>query len=143
PAGYLGEDERDGFLLAVHEEDGKLGGVPVEVKVEDDGLNPANAKLIAEKMLADGIKLFTGINFSNVMLAVGPSVVRGEAFYISNNAGPAIFAGKYCSPYFFGAAFQNDTFTDTVGFVANEIGAKKAVIMVPSYQAGRDAAAGF
>ncbi|MGB1833347.1 MAG: ABC transporter substrate-binding protein, partial [bacterium] len=35
--GYLGQDVRDGFLLAVEEEGGKLGGVPVEVLVEDDG----------------------------------------------------------------------------------------------------------
>lgn len=143
PAGYLGQDERDGFMLAVKEEGGKLGGVPVDIRVEDDALKPANAKLIADKMLQEGVKIFTGINFTNVMLAVGPSVVGANAFYISNNAGPAVFAGKNCNPYFFGAAFQNDTFTDTVGFVANEIDAKKAVIMVPNYQAGRDAAAGF
>jgi branched-chain amino acid transport system substrate-binding protein len=143
PAGYIGEDERDGFLLAVKEEGGTLGGIPVEIKVEDDALKPANAKQIVDKMLQDGIKLFTGINFSNVLMAVGPSVVNAKAFYISSNGGPAPFAGKNCSPYFFSAAFQNDTFSDTVGFVANEIGAKKAVIMVPNYQAGRDAAEGF
>ncbi len=143
PAGYLGQDERDGFMLAVKEEGGKLGGIPVDVRIEDDGLKPAGAKLTVDRMLQEGIKIFTGINFSNVMMAVGPSVIGAKAFYISNNAGPAAFAGKNCSPYFFGAAFQNDTFADTVGFVANEIGAKKAVIMVPNYQAGRDAAEGF
>jgi branched-chain amino acid transport system substrate-binding protein len=143
PAGYLGEDERDGFLLAVKEEGGKLGGIPVDVKVEDDALKPANAKQIVDRMLQDGVKLFTGINFSNVMMAVGPSVVGAKAFYISNNAGPSPYAGKSCSPYFFGVGFQNDSFSDTVGFVANDIGVKKAVVMVPNYQAGRDSADGF
>ena len=58
PAGYLGEDARDGFLLAVEEEGGKLGGVDVSVVVEDDNLKPANALQIAEKYLqAEGIKL--------------------------------------------------------------------------------------
>ncbi|MCG8688705.1 MAG: hypothetical protein MI892_27790, partial [Desulfobacterales bacterium] len=28
-AGYLGEDIRDGFNLAISQEDGRLGGVPV------------------------------------------------------------------------------------------------------------------
>ena len=27
PAGYIGEDERDGFMLAVREEGDKLGGI--------------------------------------------------------------------------------------------------------------------
>ena len=30
-AGYLGEDIRDGFKLAIAQEDGKLGGIPVEL----------------------------------------------------------------------------------------------------------------
>jgi branched-chain amino acid transport system substrate-binding protein len=30
PAGYIGEDERDAFMLAVKEGGGKLGGVPVQ-----------------------------------------------------------------------------------------------------------------
>lgn len=143
PAGYIGEDERDGFMLAVTEEGGKLGGIPVAVQIEDDALKPGNGKQIAEKMLQDGIRVFTGINFSNVLMAVAPSVVNAGATYVSNNAGPSHYAGKACHPNFFGAGFQNDSMSDTVGLAANEMGIKTVVIMVPSYQAGRDAAAGF
>ena len=49
--GYLGQDVRDGFLLAVEEEGGKLGGVPVEVLVEDDGRNPVNGRQIVKRFL--------------------------------------------------------------------------------------------
>ena len=45
PAGYLGQDVRDGFKLAM--EDNKMGGVPVELLVEDDGLKPGQGKQIA------------------------------------------------------------------------------------------------
>ena len=38
PAGYIGEDERDAFNLAIKQGDGKLGGVPVQLVIEDDGL---------------------------------------------------------------------------------------------------------
>ena len=79
--GYLGEDMRDGLQLAVDEENGKLGGVPVQIVIEDDGLKPANGKQIADKfLLQDKIKLFTGIIYSNVALAVVPSVIEAGAF---------------------------------------------------------------
>ena len=60
PAGYIGEDERDGFTLAITQVSGKLGGVPVALVVEDDGLKPANAKQSADRMVQSGIRLYTG-----------------------------------------------------------------------------------
>ena len=44
PGGYLGQDIRDGFKLAIDMEGGKLGGVPVDLAVEDDGLKPGQGK---------------------------------------------------------------------------------------------------
>ena len=49
PAGYLGQDIRDAFQLAIDAEGGKLGGVPVTLMVEDDGLKPGNGRQIAER----------------------------------------------------------------------------------------------
>ena len=40
PGGYLGQDIRDAFKLAIDMGGGKLGGVPVELVVEDDALKP-------------------------------------------------------------------------------------------------------
>ncbi|MGE8618017.1 MAG: ABC transporter substrate-binding protein [Achromobacter spanius] len=143
PAGYIGEDERDAFMLAVKEGGGKLGGVAVNVRVEDDGLKPANAKQTADRMVQDGVRLFTGVNFSNVMAAVGPTVLNAGGFYVSLNAGPSNYAGKACNPNYFAVAFQNDSYADTAGIAANELGVKRVVVMAPNYQAGRDAVAGF
>ncbi|OWT63585.1 ABC transporter substrate-binding protein [Candidimonas nitroreducens] len=143
PAGYMGEDQRDAFNLVIKDGGGKLGGVPVQLDVEDDGLKPGHGKQIAEKMLHDGVQLFTGINFSNVLEAVVPTVLRAKAFYVSLNAGPSNFAGKACNQNFFSVAMQNDSFSDTAGMAANELGVKKVVIMAPNYQAGRDALTGF
>ena len=62
-AGYLGEDIRDGFKLAIDEEGGKLGGVSVELLVDDDGRKPDKGKQIAERYIkSDGVKLMTGIS---------------------------------------------------------------------------------
>ncbi len=143
PAGYIGEDERDGFMLAVKQDGGKLGGVPVDMIIEDDGLKPGSGKQSAEKMLQDGVRLFTGINFSNVMVAVAPSVLKEGGFYISLNAGASNFAGKACNPNFFSVALQNDSYSDTSAMAANQLGVKKMVLIAPAYQAGRDALHGF
>src|ERR1700679_1190313 len=51
PGGYLGQDIRDGFRLAVELGGGTLGGVPVTVTVEDDGAKPGQGKQIADRLL--------------------------------------------------------------------------------------------
>ena len=142
PAGYLGQDVRDGFKLAM--EDNKMGGVPVELLVEDDGLKPGQGKQIAERFLSEsGVKLFTGIVFSNVAGATVPDIVDGGAFYISPNAGPSNLAGKGCNENYFVVSWQNDSLHESAGQLATNLGYKKAFILAPNYQAGKDALAGF
>ena len=143
PGGYIGQDIRDAFKLAIDMEGGKLGGVPVELVVEDDGLKPANAKQAADRMVQSGIKLFTGVNFSNVLAAVVPDVLKAGDLYVSANPGPSVFAGEKCNPNYFVASYQNDAFHTAGGVAANELGFKRVVILAPNYQAGRDALAGF
>ncbi|MBB6466477.1 branched-chain amino acid transport system substrate-binding protein [Aminobacter lissarensis] len=144
PAGYLGQDVRDGFQLAIDMEGGKLGGVPVKVLVEDDGLKPGNGRQIAEKFLNDeGVKLFTGIVFSNVAGATVPEIVDADAIFVSPNAGPSEFAGKGCHPNYFVMSWLTDTMQGSAGQNATDLGYKKAFVLAPNYQAGKDAIAGF
>ena len=145
PGGYLGEDVRDGFLLAMDQEGGnKLGGVPVKLLVEDDALKPASGKEIADKfVLQEKINLFTGIVFSNVAMAVVPSLVEGGAFYISPNAAPSQLAGKGCNKNYFVASWQNDNLHEASGHYAQTLGFKKIVLIAPNYPAGKDALTGF
>jgi branched-chain amino acid transport system substrate-binding protein len=143
--GYLGEDARDGFLLAMSEEGGdKLGGVPVKLMVEDDGLMPAKGKEIADKfVLQEKISLFTGIIYSNVALAVVPSLLAGGAFYISLNAAPSQLAGKNCNKNYFVVSWMNDNLHEATGQYAQTLGFKKMVLLAPNYPAGKDAITGF
>jgi branched-chain amino acid transport system substrate-binding protein len=143
PSGYIGEDQRDAWNLALGEEGGRLGGATVQTLFEDDALRPANAKSISDRMIADGVRLFTGINFSNVLAAVVPGVLEARGFYVSLNAGPPNFAGRNCHPNYFSVSFQNDAFHEACGLAANEVGYRRMVVMAPNYQAGRDAIAGF
>ncbi|MDB5362213.1 MAG: transporter substrate-binding protein [Rhodospirillales bacterium] len=144
PGGYLGEEVRDGFQLAIDQDSGKLGGVPVAVEVEDDGLKPGSAKDIAQRMLSgEHIKLMTGIIFSNVAGAVVPDILEAGAFYVSPNAAPSSFAGKDCNKNYFVVAWQNDALHEAAGEYANKLGYKKMFILAPNYQAGKDSLGGF
>lgn len=144
PGGYIGEQIRDAMQLAIDMEGGKLGGVEVELVVEDDGLKPGNGLQIAQKFLNDdGIKLLTGIVFSNVAGATVPEVVDSGAIYISPNAGPSNLAGEGCHENYFVVSWQNDSLHEATGAAAKALGYTKAVALAPNYQAGQDAIAGF
>ncbi len=144
PGGYLGQDIRDAFNLAIEMQGGKLGGAPVQVIVEDDALKPGQGKQIADKfMKTDKIKLLTGIVFSNVALAVVPDVLDDGGIYVSPNAGPSTLAGKECNANYYVVSWQNDSLHESAGANATNLGFKKAFILAPNYQAGKDALEGF
>lgn len=143
-AGYLGEDIRDGFKLAIDQGQGTLGSFPVELLVEDDGRKPEKGRQIAERfMKRDKAQILTGIVFSNVAMAVVPKIVRSGAFYISPNAGPSKLAGKGCDKNYFNVAWQNDNLHEAVGKYVTEQGFKNVYMLAPNYPAGKDALAGF
>ena len=144
PGGYLGQDVRDAFNLVIELEGGKLGGAPVQLLVEDDALKPGQAKEIAERfMKTEKIKLLTGIIFSNVAGATVPDILDNGGIYVSPNAGPSNFAGKECHKNYFVVSWQNDTLHESAGQNATNLGYKKAMVLAPNYQAGKDAIAGF
>jgi len=144
PGAGLGVDIRDGFNLALKHQGGKFGGLPVEVITADDQQNPDVAKQTTERLLKrDKVDLMTGIVFSNVMLAVGPTVFASKTPYISANAGPSQYAGEQCNPYFFNVAWQNDNLHEAVGKTVMDKGFKKVVVLAPNYPAGKDAITGF
>lgn len=143
-AGYLGEEIRDGFMLAMDQEGGRLGGVPVELLVDDDGRDPGKGKQIADRFIQrDGVKIMTGIVFSNVAMAVVPKVVRDQVIYISPNAGPSALAGEGCHENYFNVAWQNDNLHEAVGQYATDVGFNNVYLLAPNYPAGKDALAGF
>jgi branched-chain amino acid transport system substrate-binding protein len=144
PGGYLGDDIRKGFLLAMEHGGGKLGGAEIELLVEDDGLNPGSARQTITRMIQrDGVKVMTGVVFSNVAMATVPQVLKEGVFYISPNAGPAALAGKNCHENYFNVAYQNDNFDEAMGHYVSEQGYDNVYLLAPNYPAGRDHLAGF
>lgn len=144
PAATLGQQARDGFNLAVKDLGGKMAGRDVEVIVVDDELKPDVAVTKVKGLLErDKVDFVVGPIFSNILLAIEKPIVESQTFLISPNAGPSSLAGKNCSPYFFVTSYQNDQVHEVLGKVAQERGYKRVFILVPNYQAGKDAAAGF
>ncbi|UVC12372.1 ABC transporter substrate-binding protein (plasmid) [Rhizobium sp. TH2] len=135
----LGIDMRDAFTLAI-----KLSGnKEIELVIEDDAQKPEIAVQLAEKMIqSDKVDLMTGIIWSNLAMAVVPSVVGQDIIYLSPNAGPSTLAGAKCNPNYFNVAYQNDNFHEAMGEYANK-DYKKTFILAPNYPAGKDALTGF
>jgi branched-chain amino acid transport system substrate-binding protein len=89
------------------------------------------------------VHVITGVNFSNVMLAIAKPVLDAGTFIISVNAGPSQYAGKQCHPHYFAASFQNDTAPEAMGIHLTSKGVKRVYLMAPNYPAGKDFLAGF
>jgi branched-chain amino acid transport system substrate-binding protein len=144
PSAALGIDIRDGFNLALRHAGNRLGGLPAEVIIADDQQKPDTAKQAAERLLRnDRVDFMTGIVFSNIMLAVGPTVFAASTFYVSANAGPSQYAGEQCNPFFFNVAWQNDNLHEAIGHTVQDKGFKRVALVAPNYPAGRDALVGF
>ncbi|MDV7338627.1 ABC transporter substrate-binding protein [Terasakiella sp. A23] len=143
-AASLGIDIRDGFDLAVKMKKGMLGGVKTEVITIDDARKVGTAKQIATRMIKkDDVDVVTGIVWSNLAMAVVPTVTKAGKIYISPNAGPSALAGKGCHPNYFNVAWQNDNLHEAMGKYASDKGVKKTYLLAPNYPAGKDALKGF
>lgn len=144
PAAIYGKHMRDGFMLAVQQSNGALGGLPTNVIEVDDKLDPDYALEQATKLIEqNGVDIIVGVNFSKIMFAVHDPIVRSKTLFIGTHSGPAPIAGRKCSRYFFSTAFQDDQVHETMGRYASLKGYQQVVTIAPDYEAARDAVAAF
>jgi branched-chain amino acid transport system substrate-binding protein len=143
PNAFIGNDEKDGFELALDHLGRKMGNLDVQMIYEDDQIKPEVGRQVTEKLLqSDKVDIVTGYNWSNVLLASVKPAVDAKTFIISGNAGPSQLAGEACSPWFFSASWQNDQTPMALGQLLNQRGVKKLFVLAPNYAAGKDMAAG-
>lgn len=136
----LGIDARDGFMLAVKQ----ANNPDLEVVIEDDQRKPDVAVQLADKMIQqEKVDVLTGIIWSNLAMAVVPSAVAQDKFYLSVNAAPSQLAGKGCNANYFSVSYQNDNLHEAAGGYASSAGYENAFILAPNYPAGKDSLAGF
>ncbi len=144
PQAVLGGQLKDGFNLGVKHAGGKLGGLTTTVIVQDDELKPdvavGRVKQLVER---DQVDFVVGPVFSNILMAIVRPVTEAKVFLISPNAGTSTLAGKGCSPYVFVTSYQNDQPPEVLGKYAQDKGYKRAFLLAPNYQAGKDMVGGF
>ncbi len=144
PSGYFGTEILDGFKLLVKMKGDKLGGLPAEVIVADDQVNPELGKQGAERLIKrDKVDFLTGFIYGNVVNAVLPMAIEAERPLISAVPGPSDLAGEKCSPWFYSAGYQNDTPHEAIAKHMQDRGLKSVVTVVPNFVSGRDAVAGM
>lgn len=143
PAAALGEQARDGFLLAA-EKIGDIGGLETEIIVIDDERKPDLAASKARELVErDKVDFVVGPIFSNILIAIHKPVTESGAILISSNAGTSNFAGAECNPNFFVTSYQNDQNHEVMGAYAQSQGYQNVFLMAPNYQAGKDSLNGF
>jgi branched-chain amino acid transport system substrate-binding protein len=144
PVAVVGQDQVDGFMLALEQLGGKLGGQPVTVFKEDDQLKPEIGGQIMRKFIdKDKVDAIVGLGFSNVVMASLKPVVESGTVALLTNSGPSPIAGAACAANVFSLAWQNDGAAESMGKFVQDKGHKRVYLMAPNYQAGKDMLAGF
>jgi len=144
PQGVIGEDMKNSVELALDHLGRKVGGLDVEVIYGDDQVKPDVGKQLADEMLKKHkVNFVSGIIWSNVMLAVAPTVTGAGTFMIGTNAGPHDLAGKGCHELFFTTSWQNDQTPEAMGKHMQDQGLTDVYLMAPNYAAGKDMLTGF
>lgn len=137
---HLGVDVRDGFMLAIEQ----AANDDIEVLIRDDAQRPDLANNLSSELVErEGVDIMTGLIWSNLAMAVVPSLVRDGMVYISPNAGPSDLAGRLCHENYFNVAWQNDALHEAMGGYMREQGYERPYILAPNYPAGTDALTGF
>jgi branched-chain amino acid transport system substrate-binding protein len=144
PNGNIGEHMKNSVELALDHLGRKMAGLPVEVIYGDDQFKPDVGKQLSDEMVKKHqVNFVAGIIWSNVMLAVAPSVTAAGTFMIGTNAGPHELAGKLCNELFFTTSWQNDSTPEAMGKYMTDAGLNDVYLMAPNYAAGKDMLTGF
>ena len=144
PQGVIGKHMKDSVELALDHLGRKVGGLETEVTYGDDQAKPDVGKQVADEMLKKHrVNFVAGVIWSNVLLAVAPTVTGAGAIMVGTNAGPHELAGKMCHELFFSTSWQNDETPEAMGKHMQDQGISNVYVMAPNYAAGKDMVTGF
>src|SRR5687767_9622010 len=135
---------KDSVEMALDHLGRKVGGLDVEMIYGDDQRKPDVGKQLADEMLKKHrVHFVSGIIWSNVMLAVAPTVTGAGTIMVGTNAGPHELSGKMCNELYFTTSWQNDQTPEAMGKYMQDQGLTDVYAMAPNYAAGKDMINGF
>ncbi len=140
----LGVAIENGFMLALNEQGGKLGGREIEFFKVDDESNPAKGVENASKLVQrDKVDVIIGTVHSGVQMGIHKVARDSGVLNIIPNAGVHAATRALCAPNVYRTSFTNSQPTLALGKAMVERGHKKAVWITWNYAAGEQAMEGF
>lgn len=144
PAAVLGQDMANGARLALEHLGGKMGGVPAELLIEDDGVNPQTGVQKAQKLIEkDNVDIMAGTIFGHVTQAVYGVVTQSGKFMVATVGSIPPILGPQCHENYFTVSWVIDANYEALGTYLNEKGVKSVALMAPNYIAGKLVSSGF
>jgi branched-chain amino acid transport system substrate-binding protein len=140
----LGVAIENGFMMALNEQGGKLGGREIEFFKVDDESNPAKAIENANRLVQrDKVDVLLGTVHSGVQMGIHKVARESGVLSIIPNAGVHMATRAQCAPNVYRASFTNSQPTLALGKPMMDRGHKKAVWITWNYAAGDEAFEGF
>jgi len=140
----LGKAIENGFMMALNEQGGKLGGREIEFFKVDDEANPAKAIENANRLVQrDKVDVLVGTVHSGVQMGIHKVARESGVLNIIPNAGVHMATRAQCAPNVYRASFSNSQPTLALGKPMMDRGHKKAVWITWNYAAGDEAFEGF
>lgn len=144
PSADVGQDQYDGFALAMEQLGGKLGGVTAKLVKEDDQQKPESAIQGLGKLLdQEKVDVVTGLTFANIFMALQAKVAATDVPFIGSVAGPSPTAGALCKPNLFVTSWQSDAPAEAIGKFMTDRGVKRAASLTANFQGGKDKISGL
>lgn len=144
PSAEVGRDQVDGFMLALEQLGGKLGGVAASVLKEDDQQKPEVALAAVARLLEkDKVDVVTGLTFANVLMALQSKIAATDVPFVGSVAGPSPTAGAQCKPNLFVTSWQSDAPAEAMGKYLADKGIKRISTLTPNFVGGKDKVAGL
>ncbi|MGE4010888.1 MAG: ABC transporter substrate-binding protein [Alphaproteobacteria bacterium] len=144
PPAAIGADQKAAWDVGLEHLGNKLGGLTPRVLIGDDQTKPDVGLSIVDKWLnQDKVDFIVGPIWSNVLLAIKDTVFAAGKILINSNAGATPMSADKCHPQHFSLSWNNETWSEAAGEMANNDGIKTAFLLAPNYQAGKDIASGF
>lgn len=140
----LGASIERGFLMALNEQGGKLGGREIEFFKVDDESNPAKGIENANRLVQrDKVDVIVGTVHSGVQMGIHKVARESGVLSLIPNAGVQVATGAQCAPNVYRTSFSNSQPTRALGKAMMDRGHKKAVWITWNYSAGEEAYSGF